>query len=267
MTAWLEVRRGEAPLILSLPHTGTDIPDPIEWRLATPGIGRKDTDWRIDQLYGFARELDATTVRTRLSRTVIDVNRDPSGASLYPGRATTELLPTTTFDGGALYRHGEQPDAAEVERRRAAYFDPYHQALAAELARLRASHPRVIVWDAHSIRSRVPRLFLGELPVLNLGTNEGQSCDPALREVLCSLCAGSGFSWVADGRFKGGWITRHYGQPEAGVHAVQIELAQRGYMDEDRPGAWDPARAAPLQAALRRMLEAAVGWARAEAAR
>ena len=198
---------------------------------------------------------------------MIDVNRDPSGASLYPGRATTELVPTTTFDGDALYRLGEQPDAAEVERRRAAYFDPYHQALAAELARLRAAHPRVILWDAHSIRSRVPRLFLGELPVLNLGTDEGRSCDPALRETLCAMCAGSGFPWIADGRFKGGWITRHYGRPEDGVHAVQMELAQRGYMDEDRPGAWDPARAAPLQAVLRRMLEAAVAWARAEAAR
>jgi N-formylglutamate deformylase len=262
MTVWLEVRRGEAPLLLSLPHTGTDIPDSIEWRLATPGIGRKDTDWRIDRLYEFARELDATTVRTRLSRTVIDVNRDPSGASLYPGRATTELVPTTTFDGDALYRLGEQPDAAEVERRRAAYFDPYHQALRAELARLRAADPRVILWDAHSIRSRVPRLFLGELPVLNLGTDEGRSCDPALREMLCAMCAGSGFPWIADGRFKGGWITRHYGRPEDGVHAVQMEIAQCGYMDEDRPVAWDPARAAPLQAVLRRMLEAVVVWAR-----
>ena len=119
----------------------------------------------------------------------------------------------------------------------------------------------MILWDAHSIRSRVPRLFLGELPDLNLGTDEGRSCDPALRETLCAMCAGSGFPWIADGRFKGGWITRHYGRPEDGVHAVQMELAQRGYMDEDRPGAWDPARAAPLQAVLRRMLEAAVAWA------
>jgi N-formylglutamate deformylase len=259
--AWLEIARGDTPLLLSLPHTGTEIPDRIEWRLASPGLGRMDTDWRVHTLHAFARDLGVTTVRTRISRTVVDVNRDPSGASLYPGQATTELVPTTTFDGVQLYKHGEGPAAAEVAQRRLTWFEPYHAALNSELTRLRSRHARVVLWDAHSIRSRVPRLFPGELPVLNLGTNGRASCDPTLREILVGLCRESGFPWVADGRFKGGWITRHHGRPEAGVHAVQMEIAQRGYMDEDRPGAWEPERAAPLQAVLRRMLEAAIGWA------
>ncbi len=258
---WLEVHRRSAPLLLSLPHTGTDIPDAIEWSLVTPAIGRRDTDWSVDRLHAFAAELGVTTVRTRISRTVVDVNRDPSGASLYPGKAVTGLVPSATFDGDPLYRDHAEPGAAEVARRRATWFNPYHNALAAELQRLRALHPRVVLYDAHSIRSRVPRLFPGELPILNLGTNGGLSCDRSLREVLATVCGESGLSWVVDGRFRGGWITRHYGRPDEGVHAVQMELAQRGYTDEARPGLWDPARAAPLQVHLRRLLETALAWA------
>lgn len=261
-TPWLTVARGKAPLLVSLPHTGTEIPDRVEWRLTSPGIGRKDTDWSVHRLHAFAADLGATVVRTRVSRTVVDVNRDPSGATLYPGQATTELVPTTTFDGEQLYRHGEGLGGAEVAQRRAAYFDPYHAALAAELARLRALHPRVVLYDAHSIRSRAPRLFPGELPVLNLGTNGGASCDPALREALAGICGASGLPWVADGRFKGGWITRHHGRPAEGVHAVQMEIAQRGYMDEGRPGAWEPERAAPMVAVLTTILNACLSFAR-----
>lgn len=258
MTAqpWLEVTRGKAPLIVSLPHTGTEIPDRIEWRLVTPGLGRMDTAWRVHTLHAFAAaELGATTVRTRASRTVVDVDRDP---------ASSALVPTMTLDGVELYKHGEGPAAAEAARRRAAWFDPYHAAIEAEIARLRARHDRVILWDAHAIRSRVPRLFPGEVPILNLGTDDATTCDPALRDALRAVCEASGLSWSADGPFKSGWTTRHHASIAEGVHAVRLTLAQRGYMDEDRPGAWEPARAASVQDVLRRLLEAALAWTRRE---
>ena len=266
MTDWLDIHRGDAPLVIGLPHGGTDIPAEIEARFVSPWLARKDADWWVDRLYGFAHDLGATTVRTRMSRSVIDVNRDPSGASLYPGQATTELCPTTTFDGEPLYA-GPPPDAADIEHRRATWFDPYHAALSAEIARLRAAHGRVVLYDAHSILSHVPRLFDGRLPQFNIGTNGGATCDPALTHAVEAIAAASGRGHVVDGRFRGGWTTRHYGRPERGVHAIQMELAMRGYLTE--PGAigadsWpaplDPAT--PLIADLTRILQACIAFAR-----
>jgi len=266
---WLEVHRGAAPLVVSFPHTGTLIPLEIEERLSSPWLARKDADWWIDPLYGFARDLGATTVRTAISRTVIDVNRDPSGVSLYPGQATTELCPTTTFDGEPLYA-AAGPDAAEIARRRETYFEPYHTALQAELARLRNVHGRAVLYEAHSIRSVVPRLFDGELPNFNLGTNSGASCDPDLTAAVEAACDASGFSRVTNGRFKGGWTTRHYGQPQAGVHALQMELACRGYMDDPAtpptpatwPAPYSDTQAAPMRAALTDVLKACLAFAK-----
>lgn len=273
MTDWLEIGRGDAPLLVAFPHTGTELPDAIAAQLRSPWLARKDTDHFVHRLYDFARELDATTVRTRLSRSVIDVNRDPSGASLYPGQVSSALCPLATFEAEALYPAGREPDDAEIARRRATYFAPYHAALAAELDRLRARHPRVVLYDAHSIRSQLPLLFPGVLPQLNLGTYDGKSCSPALTGALEPLCARSGFSWITNGRWKGGWTTRHYGQPERGVHAVQMELACRAYLTEPAPPLdehnwpppYDPARAAPLRGVLREILSACVDFARAAA--
>lgn len=267
---WLQVTRGDAPLVVSFPHTGTEIPAEIEARLVSPWLARMDADWWVDQLYDFAADLGATTVRTAISRTVIDVNRDPSGASLYPGQATTDLCPLTTFDGEPLYRPGDEPDANEIEDRRARYFAPYHAALEAELARLRARHGKVVLYDAHSIRSRVPRLFDGQLPNFNIGANSGASCDPALTTAIEEACDASSFTQVTDGRFKGGWTTRHYGRPDAGVHAIQMELACRGYMADPEaplsPATWptpfDRERAAPVRAVLTNVLKAALAFAR-----
>ena len=261
---WLTVRRGEAPLLLSMPHTGTEIPAPLEQRFASPWLARKDADWWIDRLYDFAADLDATIVRTAISRSVIDVNRDPSGASLYPGQATTGLCPNETFDGEPLYRDGAVPDATEIAERRTAYFDPYHGAVAAELARLRARHRRVVLYDCHSIRSVIPRLFEGTLPTFNIGTNSGAACAPALAEAVAAACAASGMGHVVNGRFKGGYITRAYGKPDKGVHAIQMELACRSYLPEPSgtpdstnwPPAFDPAYAAPVRATLREVLVA-----------
>jgi N-formylglutamate deformylase len=266
---WLVLARGAAPLIVSVPHAGTELLE-FEPRFLSPWAARRDADWWIDELYDFAGALGATIVRTKLSRSLIDVNRDPSGASLYPGQATTELCPTTTFDGEPIYRPGGAPDAAEIGERRRRFFDPYHEALGAEIARLRASFPRVALFDAHSIRSRIPRLFEGELPQFNLGTNSGKSCDATLRETVAAILASSGASQVVDGRFKGGRITRSFGRPEDGVHALQMELACRAYMREPEtptPENWptplDAARAEPTRATLRRVLEAAIAWVKA----
>jgi N-formylglutamate deformylase len=271
LPAWLSVVRGPAPLLVSIPHTGTEIPVAIADRLVSPWLARKDADWWVEHLYGFAETLGATVVRTAISRTVIDVNRDPSGASLYPGQATTGLCPTTSFDGEPLYHPRAEPDAAEVAERRGLYFEPYHAALAAEIARLRQVHPRVVLYDCHSIRSVVPRLFSGELPQLNLGTNNGRSCDWALERLALETCRESPYGVVLNGRFTGGWITRHYGDPASGVHAVQMELACRGYMEEPAivgpdnwPTPYDPHRAEPMRAFLEKLLRTLLGWAEHE---
>jgi formiminoglutamase len=267
-TQWLELMRGDAAVMVSIPHSGTEIPEAVATRLADPWLARKDTDWWLESLYDFAPDLGITRLRTLISRTVIDANRDPSGASLYPGQATTELCPSTTFDGEPLYRDSSPVTDAAVAERRREYFDPYHGLLAAELARLRQRHTRVVLFEAHSIRSQVPRLFEGELPHLNLGTNSGQSCAPALRDRLAHVCRQSRFSHVVDGRFKGGWTTRHYGQPSSGVHAVQLEIACRAYLDEpigpvtvaNWPVAYDARRATDLRTTLRELLEACLDF-------
>lgn len=266
--SWLGVTHGSAPLIVSMPHTGTEIPPELEREFVSTWLARKDADWWVDLLYDFAPSVGATVIRTSLSRSVIDVNRDPSGRSLYPGQATTELCPMTTFDGEPLYREPNVLNAGEIAGRRELYFAPYHATLEAEIARLLGNHSRVVLFEAHSIRSHIPRLFDGELPNFNIGTNSGASCAGELIAAIEKLCDDSAFSRVTNGRFKGGWTTRHYGQPQRGVHAAQLELAMRGYMDEPAiptpenwPRPYDAARAAPMRAVLKRILESCLGFA------
>jgi N-formylglutamate deformylase len=252
--AWIHRSRGDAPVILTIPHSGTEIPADIEQHLHSPWLARKDADWHVHELYDFARELDVTVIRTAMSRTVIDVNRDPSGRSLYPGQPTTELCPTMTFDGEPLYRDGRGPDASEIENRRLRYFDPFHRTLEEEIRRARRRHSRIVIYDAHSIRSVVPRLFQGTLPHFNIGTNGGVTCAAELTESVEGACMQGNFSRVTNGRFKGGYTTRHYGKPADGVHAIQMELACRGYLREPFDGyteaSWPPrydkTHAAPL---------------------
>ena len=266
MTGWLSVRQGDAPLIISIPHAGTTVPDDISG-LISLDLARRDADHHVDRLYAFAADLHATIIHCRISRTVIDLNRDPWGQSLYPGQATTGLCPDLTFDGEPLYTAGAEPDAAEIDRRRATYFDPYHAALREQVARLRAQHPAIVLYDAHSIRSHVPRLFEGELPQFNIGSYNDTSCDHTLTDAIAASCAHD--SLAVNGRFRGGWITRHYGDPSRGIHAVQMELAIRGYADEegaDEEGAWPPAwdatRAAPMQAKLHIILNTCLDFAK-----
>ncbi len=258
-----DLQRGSGPLVLSVPHAGTEVPPDLAERMTPQGRALPDTDWRVDELYDFVEELGASRIVARTSRYVVDLNRDPAGDSLYPGRATTELVPTTTFDGTPLYRPGAIPDAEEIESRRRRWFDPYHAALSDLLDETIERHGFALLWDAHSIVSRSPRLFDGLLPELNLGTNSGRSAAPEVREaVVARLTGASGWTTVVDGRFRGGWITRRYGRPERGVHALQMELAQRSYMTEPGPGPVDSARAARLRPLLRSLIEAALGAAR-----
>jgi N-formylglutamate deformylase len=269
---WLTVAAGDAPLIVSIPHAGTEIPADIETRLASGWLARKDADLSVDRLYAFAGELGATLVATRLSRTVVDVNRDPAGAAMYPGAFNTGLCPLTTFDAEPLYRAGAEPGPGDIEARKARYWEPYHAELAAQIARLRTRHPSIVLYDAHSIRSVAPVLFEGTLPHINIGTNSGVSCGRPLMAAVAEACGNAPFSQVVDGRFKGGYITRHYGAPSKGVHAIQVELAMRGYLREPAPphatDNWPPPYdapfAAPLREVLARMLEACLRFASSE---
>lgn len=253
---------GTTPLLVSMPHGGTHIPAEIAGRLSAAGLGLADTDWHLAQLYDFLDDLGAARLEATHSRTVIDLNRAPDDAPLYPGARTTELCPLSSFAEEPLYRAGAEPDGAEIESRRARFWQPYHDRLAAELAAIKARHGIALLWDAHSIRSRVPRLFQGRLPDLNFGTNAGASAAASLVTGLVARAErAEGYSRVLDGRFKGGFITRSHGDPGKGVHAVQLELSQITYMDEDPPYAFRDDLAAGIRPVLRRLLAAALAWA------
>ena len=253
------LHRGTAPLLVSLPHDGTRVPDAIAVRLTESARQVPDTDWHVARLYDFARELGASVLVPTHSRYVVDLNRSEDDTLLYPGQNTTGLCPVRQFDGSPVYLDGQEPPEDEVRARVESYWRPYHDALADEVERLREAHGRVVLWEGHSIRGELPWLFPGRLPDLNLGTASGSSCSPELAERLGRVLAlQEGYDWVANGRFKGGHITRHYGRPERGVEAVQLETSQRCYMDE-ASFEWDEAKADRLQPVLRALLEAALG--------
>lgn len=250
----IEVVQGDSPVILGLPHTGTFVPDAIRAKLNPRGLELADTDWHIHQLYDGLLP-GATTVRALFHRYVIDANRGPDDASLYPGQNTTGLVPLTDFDGAPIWL--EEPTAQDVAERKATYHAPYHAALAAEIARVKARHGVAILYDCHSIRSHIPFLFEGTLPDFNIGTNSGAVCDPAIEKAVFDIAAATGRSHVLNGRFKGGWTTRHYGQPGQGVHAIQMELAQSTHLaTESAPFAYDQDKAEALRKPLRAILEA-----------
>ena len=254
-------KAGTIPLLVSMPHVGTEIPEDIAAAMTPAASERADTDWHLVQLYGFLHELGASTLSARWSRYVIDLNRPPENTNLYPGQDTTGLCPLDTFHREPLYLPGQQPSAAEVQRRLATYWQPYHTQLQEELERLLAAHGKVVLWDAHSIASVVPRFFEGKLPDLNFGTADGASCDPALTAIIAGLAdADGGFTVAINGRFKGGHITRCYGKPEQGVHAIQLEMCQSTYMDEQAPFGYRDDLAAQVQPLLRRLMGAAADW-------
>ena len=252
---------GRTPLLISLPHVGTALPESLQGDLVARALAVEDTDWLLAPLYDFARDLGAGLLVPRYSRYVIDLNRPPENTPMYPGANNTELCPTRFFTGEPLYRDGRAPDEAAIGRRREAYWRPYHDALAAELARLKALHGHAVLFDGHSIKSELPWLFEGRLPDLNLGTAEGQSCAASLRAGLAAVLAGqTAFTQVVDGRFKGGHITRHYGRPGQGVHAVQLEMCWSCYMAEQPPFVLAPQRVARIQPVLAALLRCLIDW-------
>jgi N-formylglutamate deformylase len=253
---------GATPLLVSMPHVGTHLPAEVAAGMTEAARALPDTDWHVDTLYDFLGDLGASVLAATQSRYVIDLNRPPDDAPLYPGASNTGLCPTTTFAGEPIYLQGAAPDAAETESRRAQIWRPYHDRLEAELAAIEARHGVALLWEAHSIRSRVPRLFEGRLPELNLGTAGGASAAPELRARLSAVAAAAqGYSHAVDGRFTGGYNTRAFGAPQARVHAVQLELSQITYMDEDPPYAFREDLAAGIRPVLQRFLEHALAWA------
>ena len=248
----VEVTRGTGPVVLGMPHMGTWLPEDVFARLNPRGQALADTDWHIDRLYAGLLE-GATTVRATFHRYVIDANRDPAGVSLYPGQNTTTLVPMTDFDGEPIWN--QPPSTQDIATQQAAFHSPYHAALAEQIARVKARHGVAILFDCHSIRSRIPFLFDGVLPDLNVGTNDGLTCAALVQDAVWQACEGSEFSAVLNGRFKGDWTTRHYGQPEAHVHAIQLELAQSTYLTaEEPPWSYDNDKALKLRGLLRDIL-------------
>jgi N-formylglutamate deformylase len=254
-------QRGSTPLLIDIPHAGTFMPEHLRHRLTPAAQPLPDTDWHVDRLYAFARELGPGLLVATHSRYVVDLNRDPSGEALYPGADNTEVCPTRTFSGERIYHEGEAPDAQEIRHRIEHYWMPYHQRLRAELDELVARHGYAILLDGHSIRAEVPRFFSGRLPDLNLGTASGVSADALLIDRFFEVLRGEvRYTRVRDGRFKGGYITRHYGCPPEGINALQLEIAQAAYMDEAPPYAWDASRAQPLVNLLQRTLDVLLAW-------
>ncbi len=258
----VEVNRGDGPVVLGLPHTGTHVPDNILDRLNERGRNLTDTDWHVHRLYADLLP-DATTVRATFHRYVIDANRDPSGKSLYPGQNTTGLVPLTDFDNDPLWNIGEEPTEADIAERLASFHAPYHQALEAELERVRAKHGIVILYDCHSIRSNCPFLFEGRLPDFNIGDNVGATCAPDITDIVERVCAkADGYTHVVNGRFKGGWTTRHYGRPAENMHAIQMELAQLTHLQSEAlPFAYDEDKAGKLRSHLAELLRQLEAWA------
>jgi formiminoglutamase len=256
----IEVTSGNLPIVLGLPHTGTHIPEHIAKKLNATGLEMADTDWNIHQLYDGLME-EVSSVRTLVHRYVIDVNRDPSGQSLYPGQNTTGLCPTTDFEGQPIYLDGQEPDANEIKNRCEIFHSPYHAALQTELGRVKKIHGFAILYDCHSIRSQINFLFDGLLPDFNIGTNNGTTCAPKIETETLEICANAaGYTHVLNGRFKGGWTTRHYGKPQQGQHAIQMELAQKNYMHESAPWTYDETKAALLRDHLRKILTTLSQW-------
>lgn len=247
---------GTQPILVSMPHIGTDIPLDLQSSFVSRALDVEDTDWHLARLYDFLPSLGASFLQPTVSRYVIDLNRPPDDAPMYPGAANTELCPTRFFNGDALHAAGCEPSAQEIQRRKTAYWQPYHDALAAELARIKSIHGFVLLWDAHSIRSQIPWLFEGKLPDLNIGTASGAAAAVQISDAAASQI--EGFTHVTNGRFKGGYITRYYGQPEQHIHAIQLEKCQSLYMQETSPFAYDASLAAQMQPTLKHMMQASL---------
>lgn len=261
MSDTLTLHRGHTPLLISFPHVGTDIPESLKQLYTPRALMVEDTDWFLDRLYGFAQALGASMLIPRFSRYVVDLNRSSDNAPMYPGQNNTELCPTRHFTGEALHLEGKAPGEEQIQDRVDTYWRPYHDTLQAELQAIRQRHGHAVLFDAHSIQSRLPWLFEGELPHMNVGTAQGAACDAGLQsQVAAVFAAQDTYSHVLNGRFKGGHITRHFGRPPEGIHAVQLEMCWRAYMEETPPYRWHDARAAAVTPLLARLVHTLIAW-------
>ncbi len=261
MTPIFKLQMGQTPLLVSLPHVGVTVADAMRSTMRPYALDVPDTDWHLDLLYAFVTKLGASLIVPQYSRYVIDLNRSPENTPMYPGSNNTELCPTRSFTGDAIYQEGQAPSSDDIAERCQSYWLPYHNALKDELARIRAIHGHAILFDGHSIKSTLPWLFEGQLPDLNLGTVNGSSCAPSLRAALDQqFQQQTQYSYALDGRFKGGYITRQYGRPADNIHAVQLEMSWRCYMAEAPPFVIDPVRVADLQPLLQAIVETMIGW-------
>ena len=260
-----QFQRGDSPILISIPHAGTHIPNDIACNMTQVALQMPDVDWHVTQLYAFAKQLNISVLSANYMRYVIDLNRPPDNAALYSGQDTTGLCPIDTFSKQAIYMVGTEPNQLEIQRRIKLYWQPYHDKLAAELQRIRELHGFAILWDAHSIASHVPRFFSGQLPDLNFGTDDLKSCDASLQLALADTMQNSQhakiYSHVFNGRFKGGYITRHYGKPEANILAIQLELSQGIYMQEQAPYSYKPMLTKNLKILLGELLSSCLQWA------
>ncbi len=254
MTAPFTFMPGNGPLVISAPHAGTHVPPALASRMTANGRALADTDWNIDRLYAFARELDASLLVATHTRYVIDLNRAPDGKALYPGQRNTGLCPAETFDDAPIWLDGEAPAQIEIDARRAEIWQPYHDCIAAALSAAKKHHGYALLWDAHSIRGHVPALFPGRLPDFNIGTNDGATCPDDIARELAALAGEAGYTAIVNGRFKGGYITRHYGRPDAGIFAIQLELVQETYMEETPPWQFDAPKAAHVAGVIARLV-------------
>ena len=258
-----EFSKGRSPLLISVPHAGTHIPEPLSARMTESASESPDADWHVDRLYNFGHDLDASFIVATHSRYVVDLNRPPDGSSLYPGQDVTELCPLLQFDNAPIYQQGQVPDSAETDMRRETYWQPYHDKLSETLTQIRDTHGYALLWDAHSIRSVEPRFFEGRLPDINLGSGDGSACDDTLAgEILALAEQADGYSAILNGRFKGGHITRHYGDPANRIHAMQLELSQITYMEEQPPYRFREDLADGIRPVLERFLETMLQWGR-----
>ncbi len=250
---------GSTPVLISMPHNSAEIPDEIKARMHPFAHQSPDTDWFVDRLYECAPDMGLSVLKPSWSRYVIDLNRPPDDQNLYPGADTTGLVPISSFDSHPIYKAGQEPDQIEIQNRLEAYWQPYHQTLEAEIKRIHSQFGMAIVFEAHSIASHVPRFFEGQLPDLNFGTANGTSCSNELSLALTAVAQSSDYSWVLNGRFKGGYITRAYAKPANQIHCMQLELSQATYLNE-ADGSWDPKRAAQIQPVLQKILKTALAW-------
>lgn len=259
--------RRDGPLLVSIPHMGHYIPSSIKNGMTEEALRLSDTDWHLDRLYGFAEAMGITLLMATHSRYVIDLNRPEDDQHLYPGQLKTGLVPMETFKGEAIYKDSYEPDEIEKLNRVASYWHPYHEQIVEQLVRIKAIHGYAILYDAHSIKTEVPRLFEGKLWDLNLGTAHDKTCDPAMSQAALAAASSDSYSAVLNKRFVGGHITRHYGDPANDIHSIQMELTWGNYMYETYPYEYLPEKAAQLQGTLKKVLQSLLDWGKSRYAK